>query len=699
MRIRNRSSLFALSLGAFATLAAAACSDRFAKPGEDDNLGSAGMALSADPLADTDIAAVRYTFTRTSCAGESIPVVDPYIVTKPFEDVLLTSGVPVPGNPVAGDGQHLFADAFVTLPAGCYDVVAQPVKADGTNSADCSDAKDPHVQIVAGQTTEGILISQCKGDPNQTGNDDGLFAVNHPPKVSSVTITPSKFVEQCRPQKICATASDPDKDPIDFVWEHVSGPALASGPVELDPTTNPDGSITQCMEFTSNDVGKHEWAVKAYDLMKDPSSGNLVTYEQWFTSQGTPHDSHGQMSLPTYTVADAHDWCNGGSGSGGAGGAGGNGGAGGAGGNACGPEICNGIDDDCDGEYDEGCATFQCTSPNRVWFFGAGAGLDFSGGAPVGISSPLNSWEGCAVLSCGNKARISTDGTTLYDTNNDPMPNGTGLLGEMSATQSALLVPRPGSNEIFVFNVEQLETGAGPLHYSVVDMSQRGGLGDVDPAQKNLDLSPDVQLSERMTSVKHMNGVDTWVVVHALSTDEFMAYLVSAQGLSGPVSSFVGSIDVGWGQLQASPSGTSLAMSTATGPEIYDFDRATGVVSNPIAIAASCQMYGIEFSPNGNVLYGNCYNAHELHQYDISSHDASTINASDTILGAPAHASGGAIQRGPDGKLYVAGWGAPGLSVVDQPNVPGPGAGFSANTVTTPGTIYHGLPNILAGSY
>ena len=112
------------------------------------------------------------------------------------------------------------------------------------------------------------------------------------------------------------------------------------------------------------------------------------------------------------------------------------------------------------------------------WFFGQNASLDFNSGAPLpGPTGSLNTFEGCSTISdeCGNLLMYS-DGTTVWDRNGNAMPNGTGLSGNSSSAQSAIIIPDLGSTvRYFVITIS---SGAG-LRYSIVDMSLNSGLGDV----------------------------------------------------------------------------------------------------------------------------------------------------------------------------------------------------------------------------
>src|ERR1035437_9225163 len=113
------------------------------------------------------------------------------------------------------------------------------------------------------------------------------------------------------------------------------------------------------------------------------------------------------------------------------------------------------------------------------WNFGGNAALNFSTGSPVVVTgSALNTVEGCASISdnMGNLL-FYTDGITVWDKTNTQMPNGTGLFGNASATQSALIVPNPGNmNQYYIFTSD-LQAGLGTNWY-LEDMTLNGGFGD-----------------------------------------------------------------------------------------------------------------------------------------------------------------------------------------------------------------------------
>src|SRR6266550_241170 len=74
------------------------------------------------------------------------------------------------------------------------------------------------------------------------------------------------------------------------------------------------------------------------------------------------------------------------------------------------------------------------------WFFGIKAGLNFSGGSPIALTTgALSTTEGCSAISdAQGNLLFYTNGVSVWNKNNDVMPNGTGLDGDISTSQSAL---------------------------------------------------------------------------------------------------------------------------------------------------------------------------------------------------------------------------------------------------------------------
>lgn len=335
----------------------------------------------------------------------------------------------------------------------------------------------------------------------------------------------------------------------------------------------------------------------------------------------------------------------------------------------------------------------------NIWYFGNKAGVDFNSGGPVAIhNSVMNTGHGCACISdkCSGEMLFYTDGTTVWDSTHTPMPNGSGLFGDQLSTQSAIIVPHPDTskNTFFIFTVEQ--SGSGGMHYSMVDMDLNGGKGDVVTASKNTPLvTPTV---EKLTAVKHRNNVDVWVITHQLNSNAFYAYLVTPAGLSNsPVISRIGTsytADAIQGYLKASPDGQHLAAAfrNKNSLELYDFDYASGEVSNAISFPDTYPgAYGIEFSPDGSKLYLTI-NSNGLFQFDLKAGSATDIINSEIQLSTvPAVA----LQLGPDRKIYTneGRW----LGVINDPDASGLACNYVPQTVSLGGAVFgnSGLPTFL----
>lgn len=337
------------------------------------------------------------------------------------------------------------------------------------------------------------------------------------------------------------------------------------------------------------------------------------------------------------------------------------------------------------------------------WYFGSGAAMDFAGSGPVGIvNSAMFTGEGSASIADGaGNLLFYTQGTTIWNANHLAMPNGTGLFGSSISCQSAVIVRQPGSTTLYyVFTMRNWTDGGNGAHFSIVDMSLASGLGDV--TTKNQLIYANTR--ESLTAVCHSNGIDYWIVLHDMFTNEFKSYLLTSTGLAAvPVTSAVGSVFTGgnrYGALKSSPDNLRLAYALGGGSpstEAYDFDRTTGLVSNPITLnnGLFTNAYGVDFSPNSQVLYVAEYNGSTIQQFNLAAGSPAAILASNTVISTGANRKAN-LQLGPDNRIYVCLAYQTFMGQINNPNTVGVGCNYVNNSVDLLGRSNGiGIPNFM----
>ncbi len=342
------------------------------------------------------------------------------------------------------------------------------------------------------------------------------------------------------------------------------------------------------------------------------------------------------------------------------------------------------------------------------WYFGTNAGVGFVSGSPVNLTGGmLNTNEGCSSISDGaGNLLFYTDGQTVYDSTHAVMSNGTGLLGDYSSTQSALIVSDPGNaNQYYIFTTDGF-VGSDGLRYSIVDMTLNGGLGAIG-AVKNVQLLN--ACDEKVTGITNASGTGFWIVSHGPSStsNAYYAYPLTSAGVGAPVITNVGPTFSGGasfiGCMKISPAGTHIArtMYDEYAGEIAEFDNSTGVVSNPASYYAPANdvMYGVEFSATGNVLYmmSGDFTPSKLFQFDMLAGSTSAIVATGTVLDDDPTERSGAIQIASDNKIYVSHSGSSSLGIINDPDVLGIGCNYVRNGFVLTGQTNIGLPNALSG--
>ena len=340
----------------------------------------------------------------------------------------------------------------------------------------------------------------------------------------------------------------------------------------------------------------------------------------------------------------------------------------------------------------------------NIWYFGDHAGLDFNSGVPVALTnSQMLTHEGCAVLSNGGgQLLFYTDGVTIWNKNHQIMLNGSGLMGDFSSTQSAIIVPKPGSSTLFYVFTTDYEAHSNGLRYSIIDLSLDGGLGGITSTKNILLYTPSC---EKLTVVKHANTADFWIITHGWNNNNYYSYLLDTNGVNPiPIISSIGTliprpfVDSGadaTGVIKISPDGSKLVniLGGREIVELFDFNTATGVVSNKQQLTNNKgSLYGAEFSIDNTVLYITSFG--EIIQYDLK---AIPISSSAFVVNKNDYSSTPiSLQLGPDNKIYVSLIYSTKIAVINQPNVLGVGCNFLNSSIDLGGKICRsGLPTFV----
>ena len=346
------------------------------------------------------------------------------------------------------------------------------------------------------------------------------------------------------------------------------------------------------------------------------------------------------------------------------------------------------------------------------WYFGQNAGVNFGTGVPIALTDgQLSTNEGCATISDDTgQLLFYTDGITVWDKTHNVMPNGTGLLGDPSSSQSGIIVPFPNnSDQYYIFTVGANETHppfgnltSPQLNYSIVDVTLNSGNGDIVNGFKNVPL---LNLSAEKIAAVSDGSNGFWVLTFAgfNGTEEVYdtvhAFRVTNTGIQPAVKTTLVTpmTNDGRGYLKISPDGTKVILCNQDATQnfvcLYDFDDTTGIVSAETILNTNTNPYCAEFSGTSEKLYVSTgeflSSTAELYQFDLNSLD---INNSRILINSSA-SERGAIQLAKDGKIYYARPGQSFLGVINDPENIGTAVNYVDNGVSLSGKICRqGLP-------
>lgn len=362
------------------------------------------------------------------------------------------------------------------------------------------------------------------------------------------------------------------------------------------------------------------------------------------------------------------------------------------------------------------------TQQNNNWYFGQKAAISFNPGnnqpipyrlenSAMDMSDVGSFWtRACSSISdtAGNLL-FYTNGVLVYNRNHQLMVNSIALAAKDTIIKwSCVIVPHPANNDNYYifssitlgYTIPIIDSVSGYLYspygyyYSIVDMTKDGGNGEVIVRNQLLSTLN----TERLTAVRHADGVSVWILTNERLSNKFNAWLVNCDGLQPvPVESrsgeVLGEFRKSWlmgGTIKVSPDAKQLCVvhqgdvglkgspDSLSFFQLFDFDNATGIISNPRTVithdyeeSATC-----EYSPDSRFLYvsGGAGQPvrHFLDQYEARLGTDTEIAASRVrisyCVGSDCNKSFWGMQAAPDGKIYLAA-NTETLSVISRPNI------------------------------
>ncbi len=366
------------------------------------------------------------------------------------------------------------------------------------------------------------------------------------------------------------------------------------------------------------------------------------------------------------------------------------------------------------------------------WFFGSSIGIQFKGGnTPQLISgNNLSTERSSAVYTDRNGVlKLYSNGQSVWNQNGNIIAGAERLINSFDPEYPGLIIPIPESEtDFYVLSVDDTFGSPDPNNVTfpifITRISLAGNNGEGEVTEKSFPLMTDTSFG--MTTVKHCNNIDYWLVIHRGVGNGFLVYLIDKDGIHRESMTeyeigtpFKGS-SLGLQQsILSSSDGSLLALTKPLNPEggffeTFNFDNATGEIKSRITTVKNLgNIAGAALSPNGKFIYlsrqvaqesidANSYrNVYQLEQYrtsvapqyqEILTRQKFTgrkgDNPTDNFLVDPG--TFGNLKLAPNNKIYMAHIDDAFLSVIEKPNEPGSAAslnyyGFDLNGRKTKG--------------
>ncbi len=306
--------------------------------------------------------------------------------------------------------------------------------------------------------------------------------------------------------------------------------------------------------------------------------------------------------------------------------------------------------------------------------------------------------NGCSIFNGSNEKLEGAD-TIAYGGIWESYCDGQGYPG----TQNRILLTWPGdsSRAILIYLKSNDNITTYYLLYATIQFDSIHPLGYVSQKDKYL-INPGT--TALLTATKHANGRDWWFLIPEDNTNRFFTFLLDPRGVTKIDSQSIGTP---WDKREHSsqaiftPDGRRyIRFNPWKGLDIFDFDRCTGKLSNPLESGPLSDPVkaagGVAVSMDSRYLYVS--NSTLLYQFDLNSGDILeskvVIDAYDGFLD-PFQTNFYQLALAPNGKIYSFSTnGVKSLGVINNPGKRGDSCNFKQHSLKLPAYAHIGAVNL-----
>ena len=346
-----------------------------------------------------------------------------------------------------------------------------------------------------------------------------------------------------------------------------------------------------------------------------------------------------------------------------------------------------------------------------------GITMDFHSEPPTLLRHAFESGNPLACISDAKGQLLAyTDGCRIYNRQHTVMNNGDTLNpgrvhdlfcvssdSEYPLWQGFLFLPMPGTHDSLfgLLHLRDDDWFWDPMQLLLTTLSPYldNGLGVV--VKKNEVVFQDSFLSDYITAVRHANGRDWWVMAPRSYAPQYNTFLLDTSGIH-----YQGMQELGdsaqyvyAAQTCFSADGSKFIKNWISGLYIFDFDRCTGLLSNPVKINYDATFFapgGVATSPSGRFLY--LFGPKALYQYDFWATDFNASRQTVAVYDgfkSPSETRFGQAMLAPNGKIYsVTRANNNVLHVIHYPDEPGLTCGVEQHGVILPAITDYIIPNM-----